>query len=85
MIKKTTIADDVDDEGEDDLDDSDVTQRGKIYSLAKQPPYQNLTVDTLINTFGTVNFLSALSDFLCQLLPGITITPSIHDRFDAFK
>ena len=74
MIKETTIVDDVDDEGEDDLDDSDVTQCGKIYSLVKQPPYKNLTVDTLINTFGTVNFLSALSDFLRQLLPGITIT-----------
>jgi hypothetical protein len=85
MLKRTTVmvTDDVDDEENDDSDD--VTQHDNtVYSLAKQPP-QNLTVDKLINNFGTVNFLSALSGFLRQLLPGITITPSIHDRFDTFK
>jgi Plavaka transposase len=55
------------------------------YSLAKSPPHQNLTVDKLTEKFGTANFLTALSSFLRHHLPGTTITPSIRDRFDAFK
>jgi hypothetical protein len=56
-----------------------------IYSLAKQPPHPNLTVEKLTQTFGTTNFLPALSAFLRQNLPGTTITPSYRDRFDAYK
>lgn len=81
-VKMTvTVTDNVDDEENDDSD-LDMTQH--VYSLAKQPP-QNLTVNKLINNFGTVNFLSALSGFLHQLLHGITINPSIHNYFDTFK
>ena len=55
------------------------------YSLAKQPPHPNLTVEKLTQKFGATNFLPALSAFLRQNLPGTTITPSYHDRFDAYK
>ena len=55
------------------------------YSLAKQPPHQNLTVEKLTQNFGTTNFLPALTTFLRQNLPGTTITPTIRDRFDAYK
>jgi hypothetical protein len=55
------------------------------YSLAKQPPHQNLTVEKLTQDFGTINFLPALSTFLRRHLPGTTITPSYRDRFDTYK
>ena len=55
------------------------------YSLAKQPPHQNLTVEKLTQNFGTTNFLPALTTFLRQNLPGTTITPTIRDRFNAYK
>ena len=63
-------------------------QRDKLnlrYSLAKTPPHPNLTVEKLTQKFGTTNFLTALSSFLRCNLPGTTITPSIRDRFDAYK
>jgi hypothetical protein len=55
------------------------------YSLAKSPPHPNLTVEKLTEKFGTTNLLTALSSFLHHHLPGTSIMPSIHDRFDAFK
>jgi hypothetical protein len=55
------------------------------YSLAKQPPYQNITVDKIVLKFGAIDFISTLSTFLRQNLLGTTIIPSIHDRFNVFK
>ena len=55
------------------------------YSLAKQPPHQNLTVEKITQNFGTTDFLPALTKFLRHNLPGTTITPTIRDRFDAYK
>lgn len=55
------------------------------YSLAKQPPYQNLTVNNIILKFGAIDFVSALSTFLRHNFAGTTILPSIYDRFDAYK
>ena len=55
------------------------------YSLAKQPPHQNLTVEELTKNFGTLDFLPAFSSFLRRHLPGTTITPSHRDRFDGYK
>ena len=55
------------------------------YSLAKTPPHQNLTVEKLTQKFGTTSFLTAFSKFLRHNLPGTTITPTIRDRFDAYK
>ena len=55
------------------------------YSLAKQPPHQNLTVEKITQNFGTTDFLPALTKFLRNSLPGTTITPTIRDRFDAYK
>ena len=55
------------------------------YSLAKQPPHQNLTVEKITLNFGTTDFLPALTKFLRNSLPGTTITPTIRDRFDAYK
>jgi hypothetical protein len=55
------------------------------YSLAKSPPHHNLTVDKLAEKFGTTNFLPALTIFLRHNLPGTTVTPTFHDRFDAYK
>ena len=44
----------------------DVTQRdiNIMYSLAKQPPYANLTVEKITQKFGTTKFLPALTTFL---------------------
>jgi hypothetical protein len=56
-----------------------------LYSLAKQPPHQNITVEKLTQKFGATNFLPALSAFLRRNLPHTTITPSYRDRFDAYK
>ena len=55
------------------------------YSLAKQPPHKNLTVEKLMQKFGTTNFLLALSAFLCLHFPHTTLTPNYHDHFDAYK
>ena len=55
------------------------------YSLAKQPPHKNLTVEKLTQHFGTTNFLPALSTFIRQNFRGTTLTPSNRDRFDAYK
>ena len=46
------------------------------YSLAKQPPHPNLTIEKLTQKFGTMNFLPALSRFLHQNLLGMTIMPT---------
>jgi hypothetical protein len=55
------------------------------YSLAKEPPHQNLTIEQLTQKFGTLNFLPAFSTFLRLHLPGTTITPTFRDRFNAYK
>lgn len=55
------------------------------YSLAKQPPHKNLTVEKLTQKFGTTNFLPALSAFLRLHFPRTTLTPNYRDRFDAYK
>ena len=57
----------------------------KIYSLAKQPPYDNITVDNILCKFSAIDFTSALSTFLHHNFPGTTILPSIYDRFDPYK
>ena len=96
-----TVEEDVLDEDEDVVDatnrDINMNQRdinitpsrdhklNLYYSLAKQPPHQNLTVEKLTQNFGTTNFLPALTNFLRHNLPGTTITPTIRDRFDAYK
>ena len=59
----------MDDEDEDQLNDVDqcdinnANSHDKLnfnYSLAKQPPHQNLTVEQVTQKFGTLNFLPAL-------------------------
>jgi hypothetical protein len=55
------------------------------YSLAKRPPYQNLTVDKILLKFGTIDFISVLSTFLHHHFPGTTVLPSIYDRFNIYK
>jgi hypothetical protein len=80
-----------DNDGDSDGDDDQsnvvtVTNKADIhYSLAKQPPYQNLTVDNILNKFGAIDFISALFTFLRYNFPGTTILPSIYDRFNAYK
>ena len=49
------------------------------YSVAKQPPYQNLTVDNILLKFGAVDFISTLSTFLRNNFLGTTVLPSIYD------
>ena len=55
------------------------------YSLAKQPPYQNITVDKILLKSGTIDFISALSTFVRHTFPGTTVLLSIYDRFDIYK
>lgn len=65
------------------------TNNGKLmdlnYSLAKRPPFQNITVDNIRLKFGAIDFISALSTFLQHTFPETTVLPSIHDRFDVYK
>ena len=51
----------------------------KIYSLAKQPPYHNITVNNIFCKFSAIDFTSALSTFICHNFPGTAILPSIYD------
>jgi Plavaka transposase len=51
------------------------------YSVAKQPPLQNVTVEKLTQDFGTTNFLPALKRFLRCNLPGVTIMISLPQLF----
>ena len=73
----------------DVIDQGNVTinkqQRDFNYSIAKQPPYQNITVDNIILKFGAIDFVSALSTFLRHNFPGTPILPSVYDRFNAYK
>ena len=57
----------------------------KNYSLAKHPPFQNITVNNILVKFSAIDLISALSTFLCQIFPGTTVLPSIHDQFDIYK
>jgi hypothetical protein len=87
---------DEEDEVEVEVDPIDVTQRDinitdsrdtnlNMYSLANRPPHQNLTVEKITEKFGATNFIPAFTNFLRRNLPGITITPTFRDRFDAYK
>ena len=42
-------------------------------SFAKSPPHKNLSVEKLMEKFGTTNFLPALTSFLRYILPDSTI------------
>jgi hypothetical protein len=82
--------DDVIDGLEEVVDDQNrlgcnVTVTTNNYSLAKRPPFQNLTVDNILLKFGAIDFISALSTFLRLTFPGTTVLPSIHDRFNSYK
>ena len=89
MIRTEIDCDTMDEEEEEDQINLNlnVTQRdiNITYSLAKQPPHSNLTVEKLTQKFGTTKFLPALTTFLRRYLPRTTITPSYRDRFDAYK
>jgi hypothetical protein len=84
-----------DNDGENDVDDHDgiddnVTrnhdkQMNFNYSVAKEPPYENFTVEKIIQNFGATDIIPVLSTFLQHNFPGTTILPSIYDRFDAYK
>ena len=79
--------DDVDDQNQGNMTTNKQTdfESGLRYSVAKKPPYQNLTVDNIHLKFGAIDFIPALSTFLLNNFPGTTILPSIHDRFNAYK
>ena len=62
-----------------------VTTNNLNYTLAKRPPFQNITVDNILLKFGAFDFISALSTFLHLTFPGTTVLPSIHDRFNLYK
>ena len=99
-VRATEVSEDSDGDVEDVIDDQ-LEHRGNVttkkhaesemdfstknYSLAKQLPYQNITVDNIISKFGAIDFISALSTFLCHNFPGTTVLPSIYDRFNAYK
>ena len=70
-----------------DSNDNNLNSNNAVttFSLAKQPPHQNLTVEKLTEKFSTANFLPALSKFPHQNSPGTTITPTYCDCFDTYK
>ena len=45
------------------------------YSLAKRPPYKNITVDKILLKFSTIDFISALSTFVRHTFPGRLFFP----------
>ena len=93
-VRATEDSEDSDGNVEDVIDDQ-LEHRGKMttnkhaesemdfstknYSLTKQPPYQNITVNNIISKFSAIDFISALSTFLCHNFPGTTVLPSIYD------
>jgi hypothetical protein len=82
--------DDVIDGLEEVVDDQNrlecnVTVTTNNYSLAKRPPFQNLTVNNILLKFGAIDFISALSTFLHLTLPETTVLPSIHNQFNSYK
>jgi hypothetical protein len=92
VVEAEKIEDDGDDdvidgleEVVDDQNQCNVTVTTNNYSLAKRPPFQNLTVDNILLKFGAIDFISALSTILRLTFPGTTILPSIHNRFDSYK
>jgi len=55
------------------------------YSIAKNAPYPDTTVNRLASYFGAIDFIPALSVFIHENLPHCNIEPSPFDRFDVFK
>ena len=86
---KDNDGDDIIDDDQNQLDVSTNKQADSEldshYSVAKQPPYQNLTVDNILLKFGAIDFISTLSTFLRNTFPGTTVLPSIYDQFDVYK
>jgi hypothetical protein len=57
----------------------------RYYTLAKKAPFPNTPVDKLMNDYGAVDFIPALTTFLRENLPQCKMTPNEFDRFDVFK
>jgi len=55
------------------------------YAIAKRPPFPATSINTLINSYGALDFVSALNDFLKENLPHLGILANAHDRFDVYK
>ena len=55
------------------------------YMIAKTAPFKNVTISQLGSEFGAVDFIPALTTFLCEHIPGCNITPNAHDTYDLFK
>ena len=55
------------------------------YTLAKNAPFPNISVDKLITDYGAEDFIPALTTFLIENVPQCKIAPSQFDRFDIFK
>ena len=68
-----------------DSHDKNLNKFNNTYSLAKQHPHPNLTIEKLAQKFGATNFLPALLRFLHQNPPGTTITPTHCDHFETYK
>ncbi|KAF8583280.1 hypothetical protein K439DRAFT_1647284 [Ramaria rubella] len=58
---------------------------GHMYRLANCPGFPNVPVSTLINDFGALEFLPALTAFLKHVNPGCTSLPNQHMHFDLYK
>ncbi|KAG6834117.1 hypothetical protein H0H93_011813, partial [Arthromyces matolae] len=55
------------------------------YTIAKQPPFKNVTVDRLASVFGAVDFNSALKTFILASNPRANIFPNFFDTYNVYK
>lgn len=67
----------------EDLDDS-VSHPSKIWRIAKNPPFANVSIDYIENHHDLSNFLQVLTSFVWKHMSNAP-TPSKYDCFNLYK
>ncbi|KAJ7779638.1 Zn-finger domain-containing protein [Mycena metata] len=55
------------------------------YSIAKSPPFPDVTVAQFETIYGAVDFIPAFTSFIQKYFPRSSIIPNRHDRFPVYK
>jgi hypothetical protein len=58
---------------------------GHAYRLPKTCPFPSIPVNSLVSTFGALDFVPAFQAFLTEHKPNSRISASIFDRFNVYK
>lgn len=91
VISEMHMVDDDEEVDEDEEGNSDQTQ-SLGYSIAKNPSYPHLSINSLIADFGAVDFLPCLINFLCTSpftlhsarIPVLATTLPVHKQFTIY-